>query len=74
MSAAAEYVFFVVFAAILVAVYFLPSIVAIKRQHQSKISIIILNTFFGLTVAGWFAALIWAAGAVRPGRTRGISG
>ena len=50
----------------IVALYFLPSIVAWKRRHQSRGAIYLLNFFAGWTALGWFGALIWAASAVYP--------
>ncbi|MFY9876841.1 MAG: superinfection immunity protein [Rhodomicrobium sp.] len=40
-------------------IYFLPSLVAHKKQNAS--AIFILNLFLGWTVLGWVAALVWAA-------------
>ena len=49
---------------VLIAAYFLPSIIATSRDHHQKPAIIVLNVAFGWTVIGWFAALIWANTAV----------
>jgi hypothetical protein len=43
-----------------VGLYFLPSIIASKRNHSNATSIIVLNLFLGWTFLGWVAALIWA--------------
>jgi hypothetical protein len=40
--------------------YFLPTIVAANRGHGVA-GILLLNLFFGWTVIGWFAMLLWAA-------------
>ena len=40
--------------------YFFPSIIAAHRDHPNRTGILILNTFLGFTVVGWFVALIWA--------------
>jgi hypothetical protein len=40
--------------------YFLPSIVACKRNHHNNIAIFLVNLFFGWTGIGWMVALIWA--------------
>lgn len=48
--------FFVVGAAF----YFLPSIVALIKKAPSKISVIIINLFFGWTFVGWVVALAMA--------------
>ena len=46
--------------AMILGLYFLPSIFAIKRNHPSKAGIIILNTLLGLTFLGWVVSLVWA--------------
>jgi hypothetical protein len=43
-----------------VAVYFLPTIVALLRQHRNAAPIFILNWLGGWTVIGWVAALVWS--------------
>ena len=40
--------------------YFLPTLLAAHRGH-SVAAILLLNLFFGWTVFGWFALLLWAA-------------
>lgn len=54
---------------ILLALYFIPALVAAVRGHHQTIPIGILNLFFGWTLVGWVAALIWAVSALpsRPG-------
>lgn len=44
--------------AVLVLLYFLPSILA--RNKPSFVAILLVNFFLGWTVLGWFAVLIWA--------------
>ncbi|MNJ41080.1 hypothetical protein D3C77_359890 [compost metagenome] len=51
--------------AMLVALYFLPGIIAGLRGHPNKVSIMLLNLFLGWTAIGWLAALIWSASAIR---------
>jgi Superinfection immunity protein len=43
------------------AIYFLPTIVAMSRQHPAQVSILLLNLFLGWTLLGWVAALVWSA-------------
>jgi hypothetical protein len=43
----------------LMALFFLPTIVAMSRSHN-VLAIFLLNFFFGWTVFGWFWALIWS--------------
>lgn len=51
---------FVVWGALALVVYFIPSFVAHKKQHFQKTSILLLNIFLGWTFIGWVVALIWA--------------
>lgn len=44
----------------IVAIYFIPSIVAIVRGHMSKGAIIALNLLLGWTFIGWIIALVWS--------------
>lgn len=48
-----------------IALYFLPLIVAWLRGHHNKASIFLLNLFIGWTVIGWIVALIWSASAIK---------
>ena len=43
-----------------ITLYFLPSIIAYKKNHANKIAIFILNLAFGWTFLAWLACLIWA--------------
>ena len=45
---------------LLVTFYFLPFIVALMRSSKRTAGIFVLNLVFGLTILGWFGALIWA--------------
>jgi TM2 domain-containing membrane protein YozV len=45
--------------ALLVVLYFLPTIVASRRGHGIA-GILVLNLLFGWTGIGWFAMLLWA--------------
>lgn len=45
----------------LLVIYFLPTIVAMKRGHRNGPAILILNLFLGWTFLGWVAALVWSA-------------
>ncbi len=40
--------------------YFLPAVIACKRNARYGGSIFLVNFVFGWTVLGWIAALIWA--------------
>lgn len=43
-----------------VAVYFLPTIIAFKRNHPSRVAILLVNLVFGFTVIAWFLCLVWS--------------
>lgn len=49
-----------------VCMYFLPTIVAGVRGHQSMAAIVVLNLLLGWTMIGWLVALIWSLSAVWP--------
>ncbi len=53
--------------AIGVALYFIPAIVASKRDHQNATAIGILNLLLGWTIIGWVGALVWAVSGPRGG-------
>ena len=44
---------------ILTLLYFLPTLIASQRGHSAG-GIFLLNLFFGWTIVGWFALLLWA--------------
>ena len=46
--------------AVVVAVYFAPSIIAHCRGHHNVWAILMLNFFAGWTVIAWMVALVWA--------------
>ena len=52
--------------AILVALYFLPAIVAGARHLPERAAITVLNLLLGWTFIGWVIALIWAVTAPAP--------
>ncbi|AGG58308.1 hypothetical protein VPDG_00147 [Vibrio phage henriette 12B8] len=43
-----------------IALYFLPAIVALVRNHKNCVAIIILNVFLGWTFLGWVVSLVWS--------------
>lgn len=45
---------------IAVALYFMPTIVAGYRHHNSLFLIVVLNILFGWTMLGWLLLLVWA--------------
>jgi hypothetical protein len=50
---------------LVVLAYFLPSLVAVARSHQSSLEIVTCNLLLGWTVLGWIAAFIWSLTAAR---------
>jgi hypothetical protein len=48
-----------IFLTILAFLYFLPTIAAAHRGREITL-VLLLNLFFGWTVIGWFALLLWA--------------
>ena len=53
----------------LAMIYFIPSMVAYYRDHQSLTGIILLNIFLGWTFLGWVGALIWSVSPKRQAPT-----
>ena len=45
---------------LVLVIYFLPSFIALLRQHKNKLAIFLLNLFLGWTVLGWVSSLVWS--------------
>jgi hypothetical protein len=45
----------------LLAMYFLPTLVALSRNHHQKSAIFVLDLFAGWTFIGWVVAIVWAS-------------
>ena len=45
-------------------IYFIPTIIAIKRDHPNKVAIILLNFLLGWAIIGWIGSLIWSVLAI----------
>ncbi|TFG45109.1 MAG: superinfection immunity protein [Dehalococcoidia bacterium] len=43
-----------------VAIYFLPTVIAVAGKHRNALSIFLLNLLLGWTFIGWVAALVWS--------------
>ena len=41
-------------------VYFVPCLVASRREHKNAMPIFILNLLLGWTFIGWVGAMVWA--------------
>jgi hypothetical protein len=52
--------------AFLLALYFLPALVAGSRHLPERGAITVLNLFLGWTFIGWVIALLWAITAPSP--------
>jgi hypothetical protein len=44
----------------LLTTYFLPTIIAIARNHHNGAAICVLNLLLGWTFVGWVIALVWS--------------
>ena len=53
-------------AVVILALYFLPGLVAWKRGHHQTSAIFMLSLLLGWTLLGWAVGMIWACTAVRP--------
>jgi hypothetical protein len=43
-----------------IALYLLPTIIAVRRGKANTAAIALVNIFLGWTFIGWFVALLWA--------------
>lgn len=50
----------------MLALYFLPIIMAIKKNSPHTTAVVILNIFLGFTLIGWVAALVLATKQPQP--------
>ena len=55
--------FFSLLGLIVLAIYFLPTIIAFKRSHRNRWIILLMN-IFGATIVFWVIALVWALNKV----------
>lgn len=53
------------FLVVVAALYFLPMVIAIQRNHHQAAAIVVINIFLGWTFLGWVVALALACSAVR---------
>ena len=60
ISASPEVFIVSILLAILLIIYFIPSIIAFSRKCPSTLAITALNLFLGWTLFGWVASLVWA--------------
>lgn len=45
---------------VLLALYLLPSIIAVSRNNRNCVALICLNVLLGWTLLGWVGALVWS--------------
>ena len=57
---AVELVILMLVGPFVLALYFLPAIIAIARHHPNTLGIALLDLFLGWTLLGWLGALIWS--------------
>ena len=57
---AAALVATIIFFPAAIALYFAPTIIANRRDHENMVGIGVLNFFLGWTLLGWIGALVWA--------------
>ena len=58
-----DIVIFLIVAALMLWLYFVPSIIAVKRNHKNHMPIILLNIFLGWLMIPWVIALCWSVTA-----------
>lgn len=46
-----------IFIILLIALYFLPTIIAYNRKYQNRMSVFVIDLFLGWTLIGWVIAL-----------------
>ena len=51
---------------LVLAFYFLPTIMAIKRKSPHTAAVVIINFLFGFTLVGWIIALVLASKQPQP--------
>lgn len=47
-----------------VAFYFVPTIIAVKRNHPNINAIVLINLLLGVCGIGWVIALVWSVSAI----------
>ncbi len=52
--------FLILFILPALALYFLPTIIALARRARNALAIVLVNIFAGWTFIGWVIALVWS--------------
>lgn len=60
-------ILFVIVAALLI--YFLPTIIAFRRNHPNRWLIFVINLAGGITFFGWLLAIVWSCRAIHKSST-----
>lgn len=50
---------------LLLVIYFIPSIIALSREHHQSGAISALNILLGWTVLGWIVCAVWSVSEVK---------
>lgn len=50
----------VLYLALILALYFLPTILAHLLRHRNEVAVFLFNALLGWTVLGWVIALVWS--------------
>ena len=45
---------------VIIAIYFVPTVVALARHHRQSVAIFLVNFMLGWTLIGWIGSLIWS--------------
>lgn len=53
-------IFTILFWLVSLAIYFVPSIIAFKKERENKVTILLINIFLGWSLIGWIVALVMA--------------
>jgi T4 superinfection immunity protein len=62
-------IIFLLLAIVGLVVYFVPTIIAVIRNHPNIIAIMAVNLLLGWICIGWIVALVWALTAIDESRT-----
>lgn len=52
-------------AVVMIVIYFVPLMVAVRRDMQKVAGVAVLNILLGWTLIGWVIALVWAVSGER---------
>ena len=48
------------FSVLVALLFFLPTVIALLRNHHNWVPIALVNVLLGWTVLGWVVALVWS--------------